>query len=86
MKNCSGIVENWSAKREGEGILVSTPSFKQNCVREISVKDKCRRSLMSTFSQGTYRLTESIHTAVEVFRKLILDLALSLKTSASPNT
>lgn len=64
---------------------MSIPNLKQNCVREILVKDKCRSSLMSTFSQGTYRLTESIHTAVEVFRELILDLALNLKTSASPN-
>lgn len=62
-----------------------TPSLKLNCVREMSVKDNCRNSLTSKFPKGTYRLTECIHTGVEVFRELILDLALNLKTSASPN-
>lgn len=62
-----------------------TPSLKQNCVREISAKDNCRNSLMSKFPQGTYRLTECVHTAVEVFRELILDRALNFKMSGSPN-
>lgn len=62
-----------------------TPSLEQNCVTEMSVKDNCKNCLMSEFPRGTHGLTERIHTAVEVFRELILHLALNLKTSASPN-
>lgn len=58
-----------------------TPSLNQNYVREISVKDNCRNSLMSRSPQGIYKLTECIHIAVEVFRELILNL----NSSASPN-
>lgn len=62
-----------------------TLGLNQNYVREISVKDNCRNSLMSRSPQGINKLTECIHTAVEVFRELILDLALNLNSSASPN-
>lgn len=64
----------------------TTPSFKENRMRKISLKDNCRNSLTSTFPQGIYRLTECIHSVVEDFRELILHLALNLKTSANPSS